>query len=855
MWIDLLLWYLVVTLLGWLAWPVAFRLFRSLPDRGYALSRALGLLLWGFIFWSLASLGVLQNDSGGVFLALLIFAAISVIGFARPHWSELVRWAKEQARVLIACELIFLAGLVAMAVMRSADPAISGTEKPMEMAFINGILRSPQFPPGDPWLSGYAISYYYFGYVMVAMLTRLTGVQPNVAFNLAIAVWFALVALGSYGIMFNLLALWRRSRPSRAAPAMEKPSLGWPLLGPFSILILSNIEGFLEVLHSGGLFWRQAPDGSWVSSFWNWLGILELNQPPTPPFTWLPERLSGIWWWRASRVLNDLDLAHNSVEVIDEFPFFSFYLADLHPHVLVMPFALLAIGLCLQLYLYCSREPWPRPAYLGWLWNWINGAAAPLRQTGITFWLRQPFFWVSVLAFGGLGFLNIWDFPIYVGLFSAVYTFVQYRQQGWSGRRIVEFIEVALLLGVAGLGAYYPFYVGFSSQAGGILPSLSFFTRGVHFWVMFATLLLPVTVWLIYLWRQKDGHRGLLRQGFKFAAIAVGGLWLASYVLGFIGVSLPLIGNLMLNAQPGEGQGGSLALTLINLGDLLLSRHGAITGSQLLGQSLINRLASPGTWVTLLAGITLVWGLLGRFRSQDEPAPADTEGETSLGAQAPDRPISPVPFVLLLVLLGAGLTLAPEFVYLRDQFGTRMNTIFKFYFQTWILWGLAAAFASAVLLQSLRGLWGSVYRAGWSVLIIMGLVYPYFGVFYRFQHQDLNALTLDGAAYIEQFSPNEMDAIRWLRQADYGYLAEATIPGASYNPSYGRMATHSGLPNVLGWPGHESQWRGGAAEMGSRDADLRRLYETGSWDEAQVVIRQYGIRYIVVGGQERLTYR
>ena len=57
-----------------------------------------------------------------------------------------------------------------MAFVRAANPEILGTEKPMELAFINAILRSPAFPPHDPWLSGYAISYYYFGYVLVAML-------------------------------------------------------------------------------------------------------------------------------------------------------------------------------------------------------------------------------------------------------------------------------------------------------------------------------------------------------------------------------------------------------------------------------------------------------------------------------------------------------------------------------------------------------------------------------------------------------------------------------------------------------------------------------------------------------------
>ena len=96
-----------------------------------------------------------------------------------------------------------------------------------------------------------------------------------------------------------------------------------------------------------------------------------------------------------------------------------------------------------------------------------------------------------------------------------------------------------------------------------------------------------------------------------------------------------------------------------------------------------------------------------------------------------------------------------------------------------------------------------------------------------------------------------MAAIQWLQTAPMGTLAEAI--GGSYS-SFGRGATFSGIPNVLGWPGHESQWRGGAEEMGSREEDIRRLYETSNWSEAETIITQYHIRYILIGTLERNTY-
>ena len=80
----------------------------------------------------------------------------------------------------------------------------------MELMFINSILRSPSFPPHDSWLSGYAISYYYFGYVMTAMLAQLTGLTGSIAHNLMTALVFGLAAIGSFGILYDLLAARKR---------------------------------------------------------------------------------------------------------------------------------------------------------------------------------------------------------------------------------------------------------------------------------------------------------------------------------------------------------------------------------------------------------------------------------------------------------------------------------------------------------------------------------------------------------------------------------------------------------------------------------------------------------------------
>ncbi|MGZ6316952.1 MAG: DUF2298 domain-containing protein, partial [Anaerolineales bacterium] len=385
-------WYIIITLLGWLTFPLVYSLFPALADRGYSLARAAGLLLWGYAFWLLASLGLLQNNVGGVLFGLLVLVALSAFSYFFPsskaasRTSEIIAWLRSNLRVVISVEVLFLLAFAFLAFLRAGNPQLDSTERPMELMFINAILRSPSFPPHDAWLSGYAISYYYFGYVMAAMLAMLTGLTGSIAHNLMTSLIFALAAVGAYGILYNLLSAWtwrifpRRSALENVEPSAALAGPGSPpsdpesllqnddsprldsdslvttnesrppshnsqlaFLAPLFLLLVSNLEGFLEVLHRAGLFW------SGTHNFWTWLGIKDLNEAPALPLGLIPDRFW--WWWRASRVVSDFDLAGNFREVIDEFPFFSFLLGDLHPHVLAIPFNLLAVAVALNIVL------------------------------------------------------------------------------------------------------------------------------------------------------------------------------------------------------------------------------------------------------------------------------------------------------------------------------------------------------------------------------------------------------------------------------------------------------------------------------------------------------------------------
>src|SRR5512138_1152962 len=373
--------------------------------------------------------------------------------------------------------------------------------------FINAILRSPTFPPHDSWLSGYAISYYYFGYVMTAMLAMLTDLTGSVSHNLMTSLIFGLAAIGSYGILFNLLAARRRSSASEEPqPAQLRSSPLLPsFLAPLFLLLVSNLEGFLEMLHRRGILWT----GS--QNFWTWLDIRDLNEAPATPFVWIPDRFW--WWWRASRVISDYDLVGNFREVIDEFPFFSFLHADLHPHVLAIPFNLLAVAVALNLVLG------------GWQGETnLFGLRLPIRRTG---------FAAAALLLGGLAFLNTWDILIAAALIVFSYVLFQVHEQGWSWTRLEDMFALGLPLGGLAILLYLPFYFGFSSQAGGILPNLTNPTRGAQLWVMFAPLFVPLFAYLLYVWLGKRWTGN-----WPVALLLVGGLtillWAFSWIMGWI---------------------------------------------------------------------------------------------------------------------------------------------------------------------------------------------------------------------------------------------------------------------------------------------------------------------------------
>ena len=181
---DALIWWLTIELLGLLAVPLAAALLPSLPDRGYAAAKALGLLLVGWLTYLLAMLHLLPFERLTLLGGALALGALSVgllLRDGRALLGEFRTRLRRPAflRYLVSAEVLFTLAFFIWSMVRAGNPNIVDQEKFMDFGFLNSILKSGMFPPHDMWLAGQSINYYYFGYVLIAALTSLRRRDPG----------------------------------------------------------------------------------------------------------------------------------------------------------------------------------------------------------------------------------------------------------------------------------------------------------------------------------------------------------------------------------------------------------------------------------------------------------------------------------------------------------------------------------------------------------------------------------------------------------------------------------------------------------------------------------------------------
>lgn len=216
-------------------------------------------------------------------------------------------------------------------------------------------------------------------------------------------------------------------------------------------------------------------------------------------------------------------------------------------------------------------------------------------------------------------------------------------------------------------------------------------------------------------------------------------------------------------------------------------------------------------------------------------------------------------FVYVLILLGALLSLFCELFYIQDSFGIqspdyiRFNTVFKIYIQHWLVWALAAAM-SFYHMWNRKGMPGKqdkTFAIISVILILAALSYPVFASYSRSDNFK-NIPTLDGSAYFAREYTNEYNAIMWLNTLN-GTPVVLQSPGNTY-----RVNTHvtafTGLPTVIGWAGHEKNWRNRVQTIDERWEDVPKVYMSSDLRTVNKILDKYQVEYIYVGGVEEERY-
>ncbi len=822
--LEALQWYVAIQVVGLACLPLTLRALRSLPDRGWAFARPLGLFVVGYVLWLGTILGLLDNVPATAVVLVALLGVGTWLGFGDSATALAQLW-RERRRAIITTEALFLLAFAAWTAYRAFVPEIANTEKPMEFAFLNSVLRSQTFPPADPWLSGYSISYYYFGYVLTAIMTELSAVPSSVAFNLMIATLFALTATGAFSLGYNLVAGIRGRLAARAAAQHGPGPTTFGLVASVFMVLLSNWEGLIEVVHAHGI-------GS--TAFWNSLGIHDLGPAFVSPTLGPTEALSPWWWFRASRVIATYTANGKTAldYTINEFPFFSFLLGDLHPHVLSLPYTMLALAFALAMVREVSFD-----------WSWLERDFGPewLRRSRIPRWiasyiyyypreaLRREPLWTLVIwvFFGGLSFLNAWDLPTYLFILVGAFALRRYLAQplldGAFWRETLTFAWVSLLGGVV---LYLPFYITFSSQTQGIglVPIRSNLLQFLIFW---GPLLFVVGSFL---------------------------------VVQLARTTLPERSDVVLRS-PDSGSSWNVWGPVLGFAALLL-----VIQLPPIAQRLPIQVQAPvlAVVVPMLAACVV---LLRRYlaavevpRPSPEPSelvashrpPARIAGGTVAASIAPEHA-----FVLFLAFTALLLIFGTEVVFIRDYFGDRMNTVFKLYYQAWTLLAIVAAYGVYYLLGRLpkRG----AARVGALTWVVVGglaisaaLVYVPTSLQSRMS-AGANPPTLDGMAYMATSDPADYAAIQWLRANVRGQPIIVEATGGSYTEA-GRISENTGLPTMLGWEFHEQQWRGSISQIPQREAAINEIYQSTDVAAVASLLAQYHVTYVYVGPLEEQTY-
>ncbi len=903
-WLAVGWWWLVVSTLGWIAWPLAFVLFRGLRDRGFLLAKTLGWLVSGWLLWVFASSGLAQNTVRNAWLVAAMFALVNagILFFTRR---DVLSFVQRMWGVFLIGEVLFAASFLFFVLIRQANPDIwqpwFGGEKFMEFAFLNGILRSPYFPPVDPHFAGGYINYYYYGIYLVGYVIKLTGIYAEVAFNLAIPMLFALTVVNAFAVVYSAVNMQpRRSRTGRQSGAQGQPAvLPGPALpeevasGAFKV---DATQDSPAAGHIGNLPWRHGAElqpSLTLHDSTHW--ALEKGERP--------EAIGSLNYAEAEHTGLGLDAEKDA----SGRPFGGAQSND-RPNVQERPWHE-GIGGALLAPLFV--------AILGNLAGFGQLVLALRNVSQSSLATSVPGLEAAVHAVSGLWRVIVSDATL------AGYDF-------WSPSRVISHTINE-----------FPYW---SFTYADLHPHMI----GIPFSLFFVALVLTVLHSYNITWRQNWRYGALLAGGLAFTlgVLAAVNLWdLPTYLgLGVLTLAVALYRRRgRLHVVPVVGLGLAVAGGAYLL---FLPFFGSYTNVAASGIGLVRAPDELGKWAQIwgfFAFVIFTWLLVGRGELRrlrflkvhrllvHRPTVVYFTGvvllpvlflasmllllftnQTVLAICLPALGLcvshiwrrertadTGTVCAALLAVTGLAILAGTQVVYLKDHLqggdAYRMNTLFKFYNQVWVLWGVAAAIALPKIFSrfgsmvrnrtpdkgllsvpsgsgNLRPFFSPVlglFRGAWGFLFLLllfaSLAYPLLGtparLAQRFPGWRPPIGTLNGMAFMEKGvyhwpdSGNaielryDWEAIQWLLENVRGNLVLVESAQLDYYRAGGtRVASLTGLSGLLGMHAGEQRY---GEDVGKRHGKLSEFWNTEDIERVEALIDELEIGLIYVGQLER----
>ena len=420
-WGAVLAWYGAGLALTLALWPLLGRALGMLPDAGFAIARVLAPALAVLPAWWLASVGLARFDTPTIVGGAGAMALVSAAAWSRGlgPWSAL----RPRLGTALIVEAVFLGGWAGFLALRAANPdlwhPVFGGEKPMDYAHLNAIIRTPAFPPHDPWYAGGHLNYYYFGHVPTAALSKVLGVPPGTAYNLALAGYAAAMVAAVFAVGHGVWALLRR-------PGLKAVGVG--IAAVLLVVVAGNLQSGVQLVEIAA---NHAAD---PTSGWSVLAQF--------PATIGGDLGADYDLWAPTRVIPD---------TVNEFPWFTFTYGDLHPHLMNLAATAAALLGALALVALGERRrrgnsaPWP---------SWVAVLA------------------VQALVLGLHRVTNPWDFPTYLVVTLATLAYGLWRSGGLGARTIIG-LTVAAAAGLVAVSQllFLPFHRHYVDFYGGVIPT------------------------------------------------------------------------------------------------------------------------------------------------------------------------------------------------------------------------------------------------------------------------------------------------------------------------------------------------------------------------------------------------